>query len=96
METATENPNPNPARKKESGCFYYVLIFLVMGFFSVISQHDSTDEPSGSYVKPHHTRAGKLVKGHVRKAYSTSPNAQRSRNNSKKFRHLHPGRYDKK
>lgn len=96
METATENPNTIPARKKESGCFYYVLIFLIMGFFGMLSQHDSTDEPSGSYVKPHHTRTGKLVKGHVRKAYSTSPNAQRSRNNSKKFRHLHPGRYDKK
>ncbi|MEY2691782.1 MAG: hypothetical protein RIT03_172 [Bacteroidota bacterium] len=97
MELETENSLSSQApKKKESGCMFYVLLFMGIGFITTLTQHNSTDESSGTYVKPYHTRAGKLIKGHVRKAYSTYPNAQRSRNNSKKFRHLHPGRYDNK
>lgn len=97
MEPATQNSlSSTSPKKKGSSCLFYVLLFMGIGFITTLTQHHATDETSGTYVKPHHTRAGKLIKGHVRKAYSTSPNAQRSRNNSKKFRQLHPGRYDKK
>ncbi len=50
---------------------------------------------SNSYVKPHVTRTGKIVKGHVRKSVSTNPNAVKKQNYSKGYYQRHKSRYTK-
>jgi hypothetical protein len=50
---------------------------------------------SNTYVKPYHTRTGKMVKGHVRKSVSTSQNAVKLRNYSKGYYQRNKYRYRK-
>jgi hypothetical protein len=61
----------------------------------IISSNNSESGSSNSYVKPYHTRTGKLVKGHVRKSVSISPNAVKRQNYSKGYYQRHKSRYSK-
>jgi hypothetical protein len=76
-------------KKKDTDGCAWLLMIAFFAFFIIIGKNS---EASGSYVKPYHTRSGKLVKGHTRKSYSTSTSAFKSRQNSKSYRYRHPYR----
>jgi hypothetical protein len=70
-------------------------MIVIIGFVISISNKENKAGSTNSYVKPYHTRAGKMVKGHVRKAVSTSPNAIKKQNYSKGYYSRHKYRYHK-
>jgi hypothetical protein len=45
-----------------------------------------------SYIKPYVTRSGKIVRGHFRKSYSTSPSVFKNRAKSRYYYHT-KGKY---
>lgn len=45
-----------------------------------------------TYVKPYVTQSGKLVKGGVRKSWSSSPNRIKNQNRSKSYYNRNPNR----
>ena len=67
-----------------------IIIFVI-----AISGGKIESGTSNAYVKPHVTRTGKLVKGHVCKSVSTSPNAVKRQNYSKSYYERHKSRYQK-
>ena len=83
-----------PKRNKDNNLFSIVIVGII-AFVVFISGNYSKSETSNSYVKPYHTRTGKLVKGHVRKSISTSPNAVKRQNYSKEYYQRHKSRYTK-
>jgi len=83
-----------PKRNKDNSLFSIVILGII-AFLLFISGNYSKSETSNSYVKPYHTRTGKLVKGHVRKSISTSPNAVKRQNYSKGYYQRHKSRYTK-
>jgi hypothetical protein len=82
-----------PKRKRNS-CLYYIMMGIIMIVIYILSNQTESGS-SNSYVKPYHTRTGKLVKGHVRKSVSTSPNAVKKQNYSKGYYQRHKSRYTK-
>ena len=64
--------------------------------YVIISGNHTESGSSNSYVKPYHTRSGRLVKAHVRRSVSISPNAVKKQNYSKgyyrrhKYQHTRP------
>ena len=82
-----------PKRKRNS-CLYYIMMGIIMIIIYILSNQTKSGS-SNSYVKPYHTRSGKLVKGHVRKSVSTSPNAVKKQNYSKGYYQRHKSRYNK-
>jgi len=48
-----------------------------------------------SYVKPYVTRSGKIVSGHYRKSYSTSPSVFKNRAKSRYYYHT-KGKYTRR
>ena len=70
-------------------------MMVVIVLYVVVSGNSTTSSSSNTYVKPYHTRTGKMVKGHVRKSVSTSPNAVKRRNYSKGYYQRHKYRYRK-
>ena len=83
-----------PSKKKNIGYLFFLVIMAVLGFIVFFSKGNATNS-NNSYVKPYHTKSGKLVKGHVRKSVSTSPNAFKKRNYSKGYYDRHKFRYRK-
>ena len=81
-----------PKRNKDNSLFSITIVGIV-AFVVFISGNYSKSETSNSYVKPYHTRTGRLVKGHVRKNISTSPNAVKKQNYSKGYYQRHKSRY---
>ena len=67
-----------------------IIIFII-----TISGGKIESGSSNTYVKPHVTRKGKIVKGHVRKSVSTSPDAVKRQNYSKGYYQRHKSRYTK-
>ena len=82
-------------KKNNYNSLFSILIVGIIAFVVFISGNYSKTETSNSFVKPYHTRTGKLVKGHVRKSISTSPNAVKSQNYSKGYYQRHKSRYTK-
>jgi hypothetical protein len=82
-------------KRKNDSCLFSVIMMGVIIFVIVISEGKIESGSSNSYVKPHVTRTGKLVKGHVRKSVSTSPNAVKRQNYSKGYYERHKSRYRK-
>ena len=83
-----------PKRKNDS-CLFTVIMMGIIIFIISISSNKTESGSSNSYVKPHVTRTGKFVKGHVRKSVSTSPNAVKRQNYSKGYYQRHKSRYTK-
>jgi flagellar basal body-associated protein FliL len=83
-----------PKRKNNNGLFIFLMMAVIM-LYVVASGGITKSSSSNTYVKPYHTRTGKMVKGHVRKSVSTSPNAVKSRNYSKGYYKRHKYRYRK-
>ncbi len=71
----------------------YILAFLI----AMLMQNQSTvfAQRKSSYVKPYITRKGKIVSGHYRKSYSTSPNVFKNRARSRYYYHT-KGKYTRR
>lgn len=93
MTQPQSTPNETLPRKKEGTGCAYLLMGLFIAFFIIVSKNTNS---VGSYVSPHHTRSGKMVKGHARKSTSTDAHAVQHRNRSKGYHYLHKSRYSKK
>jgi hypothetical protein len=83
-----------PKRNKDNSLFSIVIVGVVM-LVIMLSSNYTKSSSSNSYVKPYHTRTGRLVKAHVRKSVSTSPNAVKRQNYSKGYYQRHKSRYRK-
>ena len=79
-------------RNNDNSLFSILIVGIIM-FVVFVSSNFTKSESSNSYVKPYHTRTGRLVKGHVRKNISTSPNAVKKQNYSKGYYQRHKSRY---
>ena len=92
MTPPQTTPNETLPRKKEgNGCAIMVMAAFIV-FFIIVSKNTNS---VGSYVAPHHTRSGKMVKAHPRKNTSTDAHAVQNRNRSKGYHYLHKSRYKK-
>jgi hypothetical protein len=85
----------NQPKRKNDSCLFSLIMMGVIIFVIAISGGKIESGSSNSYVKPHVTRTGKFVKGHVRKSVSTSPNAVKRQNYSKGYYQRHKSRYTK-
>ena len=83
-----------PKRNNDNSLFSIIIVVIIM-FVVLVSGNFNKSGSSNSYVKPYHTRTGKLVKAHVRKSVSTSPNAVKKQNYSKGYYQRHKSRYSK-
>ena len=83
-----------PKRNSDNSLFSILIVGIIM-FVVFVSGDFTKSESSNSYVKPYHTRTGKLVKAHVRKSVSSSPNAVKKQNYSKGYYQRHKSRYTK-
>jgi uncharacterized protein YpmB len=83
-----------PKRNKDKSLFSIVIVGIIM-LVIMLSGSYTKSSSSNSYVKPYHTRTGRLVKGHARKSISTSPNAVKRQNYSKGYYQRHKSRYSK-
>jgi hypothetical protein len=83
-----------PKRKNDS-CLFSLIMMGIIVFFITISGGKIESGSSNTYVKPHVTRTGRIVKGHVRKSVSTNPNAVKKQNYSKGYYQRHKSRYTK-
>jgi len=83
-----------PKRNNDNSLFSILIVGIIMLVIMLTGNFTKTNS-SNSYVKPYHTRTGKLVKGHVRKSVSTSPNAVKKQNYSKGYYQRHKSRYSK-
>ena len=82
-------------KKNNDNSLFSILIVGIIMFVVFVSSNFTKSESSNSYVKPYHTRTGKLAKAHVRKSVSTSPNAVKRQNYSKAYYQRHKSRYTK-
>ena len=55
-------------------------------------QEKKERKSKSTYVKPYVTQSGKLVKGRVRKSWSSSPNRIKNQNRSKSYQYRNPNR----
>jgi hypothetical protein len=83
-----------PKRNNDKSLFSILIVGIIM-FVVFVSGNFTKSDSSNSYVKPYHTRTGRLVKGHVRKNISTNPNAVKRQNYSKAYHQRHKSRYTK-
>lgn len=83
-----------PKRNKDNSLFSIIIVGIIV-FIVFVSGDFTKSGSSNSYVKPYHTRTGRLVKAHVRKNISTSPNAVKRQNYSKGYYQRHKSRYTK-
>lgn len=82
-------------KQKNNSCLFSLIMMGIIVFVVAISGGKIESGSSNTYVKPHVTRTGKFIKGHVRKSISTSPNAVKRQNYSKGYYQRHKSRYTK-
>ena len=82
-------------RNNDNSLFSIIIVVIIM-FVVLVSGNFTKSGSSNSYVKPYHTRTGRLVKAHARKSVSISPNAVKRQNYSKEYNFRHKYRYAKK
>ena len=68
------------------------LFFLLFSFIGCDVQDKKERKSKSTYVKPYVTQTGKLVKGRVRKSWSSSPNRIKNQNRSKSYQNRNPNR----
>jgi hypothetical protein len=66
--------------------------FLVLSLIGCDIQEKKERKSKSTYVKPYVTQSGKLVKGSVRKSWSSSPNRIKNQNRSKSYQYRNPNR----
>ena len=69
--------------------FFSVLVFSIIG---CDIQEKKERKSKSTYVKPYVTQSGKLVRGRVRKSWSSSPNRIKNQNRSKSYYNRNPNR----
>jgi hypothetical protein len=70
-------------------------LFLILSIVTIIGcdiQEKKERKSKSTYVKPYVTQSGKLVKGAVRKSWSSSPNRIKNQNRSKSYYNRNPNR----
>lgn len=77
-------------------CIRIIRIGIFTSFFFFFGCGDITEMKEQSrkptYVKPYVTRSGKVVRGGVRKSWSSSPKRIKNRNCSKSYQYRNPNR----
>ena len=66
--------------------------FLVLSLIGCDIQERKERKSKSTYVKPYVTQSGKLVRGGVRKSWSSSPNRIKNKNRSKSYQYRNPNR----
>ncbi len=73
-----------------------IRIGIIISILYLLGCGDITEKKEFSrkstYVKPYVTRTGKIVKGSVRKSWSSSPKRIQNRNRSKSYQYRNPNR----
>ena len=72
---------------------FLALMMLILTAFLYSTNLNA--QRKSSYVKPYVTRTGKIVSGHFRKSYSTSPNVFKNRAKSRYYYHT-KGKYTRR
>ena len=73
--------------------FFTCSLILILTLSSLLlSINKLSAQRKASYVKPYVTRTGKIVSGHYRKSYSTSPSVFKNRAKSRYYYHT-KGKY---
>jgi hypothetical protein len=70
-------------------------LFISLSIVTLIGcdiQEKKERKSKSTYVKPYVTQSGKLVKGTVRKSWSSSPNRIKNQNRSKSYQYRNPNR----
>jgi len=80
-----------PNRNKDNSLFSIIIVGIIL-FVVFVSGNYTKSGSSNSYVKPYHTRNGRLVKAHVRKSVDITPNAVKRQNYSKGYYQRHKSR----
>lgn len=68
------------------------VFFLLFSFIGCDVQDKKERKSKSTYVKPYVTQSGKLVRGKVRKSWSSSPNRIKNQNRSKSYYNRNPNR----
>ena len=66
--------------------------FFVVSLIGCDIQEKKERKSKSTYVKPYVTQSGKLVRGKVRKSWSSSPNRIKNQNRSKSYQNRNPNR----
>ena len=66
--------------------------FFVVSLIGCDIQEKKERKSKSTYVKPYVTQSGKLVRGSVRKSWSSSPNRIKNQNRSKSYQYRNPNR----
>lgn len=66
--------------------------FFVVSLLGCDIQEKKDRKSKSTYVKPYVTQSGKLVRGGVRKSWSSSPNRIKNQNRSKSYYNRNPNR----
>ena len=66
--------------------------FFILSFIGCDIQEKKERKFKSTYVKPYVTQSGKLVRGSVRKSWSSSPNRIKNQNKSKSYYNRNPNR----
>jgi hypothetical protein len=69
----------------------YIGLFI-FSIFGCDIQEKKERKTKSTYVKPYVTQSGRLVKGKVRKSWSSSPNRIKNQNRSKSYNYRNPNR----
>lgn len=83
-----------PKRNNNNNLFSIIIVGIIV-FIVLVSGNYTESGSSNSYVKPCHTRTGRLVKAHVTKSVSIIPNAVKRQNYSKGYYQRHKSRNTK-
>ena len=70
-------------------------LFISLSIVTIIGcdiEEKKERKSKSTYVKPYVTQSGKLVKGAVRKSWSSSPNRIKNQNRSKSYYNRNPNR----
>jgi hypothetical protein len=66
--------------------------FFVVSLIGCDIQEKKERKSKSTYIKPYVTQSGRLVKGSVRKSWSSSPNRIKNQNRSKSYYNRNPNR----
>jgi hypothetical protein len=73
---------------------YSIVLILILSSLT-LNINKLSAQRKASYVKPYVTRTGKIVSGHYRKSYSTSPSVFKNRAKSRYYYHT-KGKYTRR
>ena len=66
--------------------------FFILTLLGCDVQDKKERKSKSTYVKPYVTQSGKLVRGRVRRSWSSSPNRIKNQNRSKSYYNRNPNR----